>query len=97
MPPAAPAGTITAIASMAPYGILIVDTNGCAIPVGHVLRNPSGPVGAAVKFNEYARALPGIPQAERMGKVRLTRPASAGPPSDPAGRRVSAIRHGVTG
>src|ERR1019366_2114726 len=99
MLPPVPAGTIAAAATTVPVGMFNVETNGFGSPVGHVLRNPTGPLGTNVKFSEYACAPTGIPQAtaNRTGKVRLPAPISEGPPSGPVALRVSAMRHGVSG
>jgi hypothetical protein len=52
MLPPLPAGTTVAFAVVVPVGILRVETTGLTCPVGHVLRNESGPGGAAVRFKE---------------------------------------------
>lgn len=50
-------------------------------------------------FNEYACAVFGIPQAllGTANDLAAALPCRNGPPNGPAGLRVSAMRHGVTG
>src|SRR5258708_1656590 len=96
--PLVPAGMIPAFAVIAPVRAFNVDANGCTCPVGHAVRYPSGPLGTAVKFNEYACAEEGtLQELESTGKVRLWPPPREGPPSGPMGCRVSATRQGVSG
>jgi hypothetical protein len=40
------------LAVIVPVGMLRVETTGFSCPVGHVLRNESGPEGTTVKFKE---------------------------------------------
>jgi hypothetical protein len=50
--PAVPAGTIAALATIGSSSALSVDTNGCAVPVGHNVRYPKVTAGTTVAFNE---------------------------------------------
>ena len=54
IPPLVPAGTIAALAMVLPSVELSVETPGNELPAGQTDRNPSGPDGTTVKFNEYA-------------------------------------------
>src|SRR5437660_1305317 len=91
-----PAGTIAALAVMAPVGALSVEEPGCGNPVGHALRKPSVDGGITVIFSAYACALEGIPQAlDCNGNDRSTPAASAGPAKVPVPLRVSVMRQGV--
>jgi len=49
--PSAPAGTIAAFATTLPSNEFRVETRGCADPVGHVVRNESGPSGTTVTLS----------------------------------------------
>src|ERR1051326_5056836 len=97
--PKAPARTIAAFAVTVPVGALRVATVGMDCPLPQAVRYPSGPFGAAAKFREYACAEAGMLHAvaERRGRVRISPPASDGPPSNPVAVRVSTTRQGVSG
>src|SRR4051812_43284098 len=103
IPPAVPAGTIAALATVAPpVAQLSVETFGSAAPAGHALMNPNGlaPVFVAVMFSEYAPAVAGMPVhtgCVGTGIVRLTSVPSEGGPKAPVcpELRVSMMRHGV--
>src|SRR5262245_30450232 len=98
MDPPVPAGTIAAFARAVPVRSFRVETSGCAIPVGHVVRKLRAPVGTTVMLSEYAAAVCGIPhELDSTGTWRETPPVSIGPPSGPFGPRVSITRHGVNG
>ena len=96
-----PVGTMAALATILPLGELIVEGDGVAVPVGHEVKYPSGPVGSTVMFNEYAWAVPGTPQELcGIGKTRVDPCARDGGPKDPLKPkpvRVSAIRQGIRG
>src|SRR5262245_10025967 len=99
--PPFPAGTIAAFVTIVPNRLFKVETNGCATPVGQIVKKPNGPaVGTTVILNEYACASDGTGQRELvdwMANVRVAPPMRLGGPN-PAGyvaSRVSAIRHGV--
>src|SRR5579863_2588937 len=101
MAPPVPEGTIAAFAMTEPLYEFMVETLGCARPVGQVIKIPScGACGTAVKLNEYAPAPLGTPQ-ELCGaeKDRCDPGTMVGAPS-PVGyvlSRVSATRQGDTG
>src|ERR1700676_3586144 len=97
--PPVPAGTTTAFERTVPVGSLSDATSGWDCPAGHAVMNPKvEPFGTAAKLNEYARALAGTPhELARIGKDRVLCAPRLGPPKEPAGLRVSAIRHGVNG
>src|SRR5215467_5572244 len=96
--PPVPAGTIAAFATTVPVGSLSVDTNGCAEPVGHVVRKLRVVVGTAVMLSEYAAAVAGNPHVlDNTGTALVELAARIGPPSGLVGLRVSITRHGVTG
>src|SRR5260370_40403469 len=91
-------GTIAAFATMLPPKELRVDTNGCNWPAGQKVRYPSGAGGTTVAFSESATLDCEIEQSEPpTGTVRITPPASDGPPSRPMAFRGSIARHGVRG
>ncbi len=97
MAPPAPADTIAALATMLPSSAFNVETPGCAPPVPHSDRKPSGAGGTTVAFNEYALADDGMFHALLWtGTVRACAAARIGPPKVPTVPRVSMIRHGVT-
>ena len=97
MLPLVPAGTMAAFAVTVPVTAFNVETARLHCPAGHAVRKPRMPGGIAVKFNEYACAVAGIPQVlERTGKVRAVLATSEGPPNGPTAFLVSAIRHGVS-
>ena len=82
--PLVPAGTTAAFATVVPVGEFNVETFGIVFPVGQVLRYPNEPCGTTVKFNEYAEAVAGMPQAlDVMGKVRVLAAAIDGGPNAP--------------
>src|SRR5436305_515149 len=91
--PPVPAGTIAALDFTRPSTEFRVDATGCGLPVGHRVRKPSGPVGTAATFREYAWAFAGMPQT-LLGtvKLRVPPPLICGPPKGPAVLRVSATR-----
>src|SRR6478672_10052854 len=96
--PLVPAGTMAEFAVTAPVGAFRVETSGCVCPAGQVVRKPRGPLGATVKFMEYACAVAGrLHGPERTGNVRVAVAASEGPPKGPIPKRVSTRRQGVTG
>src|SRR5882724_7133865 len=96
--PLVPAGTIAEFAVTAPVFAFSVETSGCVCPAGQVVRKPSGSLGTAVKFIEYACAVAGrLHGPERIVNVRAAPPAREGPPREPAASRVSTRRQGVTG
>src|SRR3981081_4543917 len=98
MAPLVPAETIAAFALIRPSSEFKVETKGCGVPLGHMVRYPSDPCGTTVTFSEKACAVAGIPQAlVEMVNSRVAPPPSAGPPNGPVGLRVSAMRHGGTG
>src|ERR1700676_2327080 len=89
---------MAALALMRPSKEFRVETNGCGWPVGHAVKNESGPCGTTVTFNEYAIAVDGIPQPlPGIAKARTSAASMLGPPKGPFGRRVSAMRQGLTG
>ncbi len=93
--PLVPAGTSAALASTNPWSAFGVDTTGRACPVGHAVRQPSGPDGCTVTFNKYAPALSGKPQGLlAIGNVRMVLASIMGPPKRPFVPRVSMIRQG---
>jgi hypothetical protein len=75
------------------------EAKGRGCPQGKAVKNPSTPCGTTVIFNAYACAVFGIPQAllGTANALAAACPCRKGPPNGPAGLRVSAIRHGVTG
>src|SRR4051794_3900284 len=96
--PPDPAGTIAAVDLVRPSSELAVETTGCTCPVGHSVRNPSGPAGTTATLSEYACAVGGILHGPfGMIKLRAVPPAISGPPKGPSGARVSTKRQGVTG
>ncbi len=96
--PFVPAGTIAALATAALDGAFSVEASGCVCPAGHAVRKPMPVLCTAVTFNEYACAVPAtLHGLASKGNVRALLPTNAGPPSGPAGSRVSTRRHGVMG
>jgi hypothetical protein len=97
--PFVPAGRMAATALVRPSMELRLDASGCGCPQGNAVRNPNGPCGTTVMFSEYACAMFGMLQALLGMAIALaaTLPWRKGPPNGPAGLRVSAMRHGVTG
>src|SRR5215471_14737407 len=92
-------GTIAPLAiAGSPAFALTVETTGCVVLKGQIVRYP-GLVGPTnVTFRVAALAVLGIPQAAgatSIGKFRATPDDKAGPPVTPVGPRVSTIRHGV--
>src|SRR4051794_4322014 len=80
-----------------PPGEFRVETSGRPEPVGHAVKYPKVPCGTAVKFREYASAVPGTLQGvDPTGSERCAPPTSAGPPKG-EGIRVSNTRHGAMG
>src|SRR6266542_255063 len=92
-------GTIAPLAiAGSPAAALIVDTSGCGVLNGQIVRNPSRVGSTSVTFNTAAFAVDGTPHAAgatSMGKLRVVPDSNAGPPSTPGGSRVSTIRQGV--
>src|ERR1700683_5150215 len=99
--PLVPAGTMAALATMAPLLAFNVETTGCDWPVGQMLRYSRGAGGTAVTLSENASAVEGTPQfAPVTWKLRVLLPAMVGGPNWPVlpcPVRVSATRQGVRG
>jgi hypothetical protein len=96
--PPEPAGTIAALAVMAPVGAFSVDTTGSVSPAGHAVNQLSDPCGTTVKFSEYACAVEGtLQEPASKGNVRVCPALIVGPASGFEKERVSTNRHGVTG
>jgi hypothetical protein len=91
-------GTIAPLAIAGSFpAALIVETFGFVEPYGQIVRKPAVVGETIVTFTVAALALAGTPQEPPLtGKLRAEPDASSGPPVDPAGRRVSTIRQGVT-
>ena len=96
--PLTPVGRMVAPALTRPSIEFSVELSGRGAPHGNMVRNPSEPCGTTVTFNEKAWAFEGILQAlPGTEKPRVNPPLTKGPPKEPLGLRVSAIRQGVTG
>src|SRR5437763_720363 len=96
--PPEPAGRIAASAAILPSVAFRVETSGIACPVGNSVRypNPAGG-GTAVTLSEYAFAVAGRLQDDRIGNVRLWPADTIGPASGAFGFRVSMARQGAMG
>jgi len=79
------------VATTVAVRLLSVDTLGCADPLGHSVKYPSGPGGTVVTFSKYACACVGR-QPPLMLRVAL---AAIRPP--PPATRVSRTRQGCAG
>src|SRR5271163_3457135 len=95
-----PAGTSAALLTGPPVDEPRVPTSGNGEPAGQVVKYSKGACGNAPKFNEYACAVSGSPQAPGIGSVRVVFAARKGGPKFPLKpllALVSATRQGVMG